>query len=508
MNVIDFEKEVETMRTSGTKRNKTDKKRLTIEESNEALNIFTARHNNVPLEGVFAGHFKDCVDKAGDLLPLPSVAKMLLSIGNPLIDVARFVWIEENGSFRNGNFRNDMPVYSSDDGVIGILSDDHMVSFIASETGLSTGKAIELWKQMKYEISVDPRFVISKRQIKTIGFKDSVGLFWVKIGISKADIDLNPVLLDEIPEFKSFLNLCLTDEDRNALVLFLGSIFDADSQRYQYLHLYGQGGEGKSTLTEMLLDLLGDRAKTARAKQIEDKHFGELLEGTRLLILPDENNPSFVQSGLWKNLTGDDTLTINPKFKSPRSIDLTFKSIITSNVCVKIGTEENSVRRLLSVKMRAQTEEEKAARGNDWKANFKNSGEKVVAYVIKEWEKAISINPGIRGKDGIPCPNSNMEAAHEAQYEAVNIMFEWANIKIVPEKSPLKRPRMKCSDLSKKLSEARKGKLDQREVSDVKAYLKSKGVNEITVKGYKYYVGIEHDIEASLRTGNVDDNTD
>ena len=501
-NLVSLEEQIELMKRR--KASKRGDKLKSDPVAKDPWELMINKHEENPFLGAFAGKEtgdgESILKKNGESRSMSEVAKIIMFNKSKRLEDLKLCWIKENGTMADGGstIHENVPAYWVKNGVVLPIGDYPIANSISSDLKISFAKSKELWQAIKNVLASDSQYHISRKEIKSIGFKDDDGLFWVKLGITRSEVELSPVKLDDVPEFKSFLDLCLTEDDRKALVLFIGSIFDDDSQRYQYLHLYGEGGEGKSTLTSALLDLFGDKGMSASANQIEDKHFGEGLEGVRLLVLPDENNPSFVQGGMWKRLTGDETTTINPKNKKPYAISLTFKAIVTSNVGVKISAEEHATRRLLSVRMRAPNAEEKEVRPNSWQRDFKKSIEKIVAYCIGEWEMEKASNPGVSGKTGIPCPSDNMKLAQEAQYQ--NIVDAMAEIRAVAvEYDGTNATRIKRSLFMKVLSSNGLGHNDNKTKSDIKSYLNSIGVVEKKIAGEFFLCGIKMDMDAKFR---------
>ncbi len=157
----------------------------------------------------------------------------------------------------------------------------------------------------------------------------------------------------EPPEaFAELLERCHSPAQAEALAQWIGSLLDADSARDQYLYLQGDGNDGKSALCFALNQLMGSSAIQIRAATLNNTHSGTVLEGKRLMVLQDENAASFPSSGMFKTITGDDYMTVNPKFNQLYNIRLICKCLITSNNEPTLKGGKADERRLVYVRLK------------------------------------------------------------------------------------------------------------------------------------------------------------
>lgn len=166
------------------------------------------------------------------------------------------------------------------------------------------------------------------------------------------------------PELQSMLARTSPEEGRS-LVLWLGSLLDYNFPRSQYLYLHGEGNDGKSTLIKMLEVLLGKQGVTyMNSDNFADSHSTTALEGARLLVFSDENSASFMSRGRFKAISGDDTLTINPKGLPRRNIALNCKILVASNYPPYVQGGRADLRRIVPVCLTAiPADESSHARG-------------------------------------------------------------------------------------------------------------------------------------------------
>lgn len=90
----------------------------------------------------------------------------------------------------------------------------------------------------------------------------------------------------------------------DALLAWIWSLFEKDSDISQYLYLYGNGNDGKSVLASVLGKLLGSAYLTATQLDIENRFFLPNILGKRVCYI-SEASPKFPMSGRFKALTGE-----------------------------------------------------------------------------------------------------------------------------------------------------------------------------------------------------------
>jgi hypothetical protein len=175
-------------------------------------------------------------------------------------------------------------------------------------------------------------------KIKTIAFKsdECVAFHRLKFDIS------------DIPKPTPNWNILLSNfTNVSAVKMFIGSLFVEDSDRAQYLWLYGKGGNGKSTLAKVLSKSLGEFVRFEQAPPKDDKYWTYGLLGRRLIVLDDCNHYGFVKTGLFKSLTGSSKVRVERKFGDPNDADLNCKFLFTSNEKPAISNDTADQRRII-----------------------------------------------------------------------------------------------------------------------------------------------------------------
>lgn len=370
-----------------------------------------------------------------------------------------------------------------------LISNDSMAKIIWDTLGaaFTKKKVEEVLYALKLEVSGLPGRCVKPIDIKSIAFADDPSLAWYRLKFSLTDLQEKPITIDDVPEFRDFLDRA---NDPTVIVLFIGSLLDPVSARHQYLHLRGDGDDGKSSILDMLAAVFGPRCVSLGAHEMNSPHFGEQLEGARLAVFRDENNSNFVSSGSFKQLTGDKYKTINPKHKPPKNIVLSVKVIITSNPQVVITGGTADTRRLLSVEFKKKETEWPVG----WYDGLIKSAEKVMSYCYLQYLEALKNDPNIR--KSLPANRENTEAAVMRGHEIYEDAFANAGIAITNKASDT-IPRFRLHDivLGKNQSHV--------SIQKFKDYLRQMGVTEGRPHGKNSYIGIKWTESNCLGLPNV-----
>jgi hypothetical protein len=165
-----------------------------------------------------------------------------------------------------------------------------------------------------------------------------------------------PLELDACPVSKALLER-LGGDNSDALAAWIGSLFDASSDCQQYVWIYGEGGNGKSTLGWLIEKIFGSAYISTYAPSKKDNFWEKSLLGKRIVVFPDCNDYWFVTSGRFKSLTGGDQVKIEGKGKDAYSARLDAKCLFFSNAAPSIKGTAADMRR--AIFCRAKPLEEK-----------------------------------------------------------------------------------------------------------------------------------------------------
>lgn len=195
-----------------------------------------------------------------------------------------------------------------------------------------------------------------KEEIKTFAFKSEDCLTFCRIPFDVSHETMPCPKWDRLLD--NFSNI-------QALKIWIGSLFVWDSDRSQYVWIYGKGGNGKSTLARVISSILGHFVRFEQVPSRDDKYWTFGLLGKRLIVLDDCNNYGFIKTGLFKSLTGSSKVRVEQKFGHPYDTDIDCKFLFTSNEKPMVSNEIADQRRLIFC----------AAKNNetfDFDANFIN----------------------------------------------------------------------------------------------------------------------------------------
>lgn len=175
---------------------------------------------------------------------------------------------------------------------------------------------------------------------KYLGEKDDPALCFQRLKFNYSDAPGDTLILDD------FMRRCSNAE---AIKAFIGSLTVEDSPRFQYVWIYGSGGEGKGSFARGLVDIFGPGVVTMPVpKTASQKQFlAYSLQGKRLCVFPECSNFEFPQDPLFKQLTGGDHVWVEQKGEQGRSASINSKFLFLSNSRPKIEGTDADLRRII-----------------------------------------------------------------------------------------------------------------------------------------------------------------
>ncbi len=135
--------------------------------------------------------------------------------------------------------------------------------------------------------------------------------------------------------------------NRLGFMSYLGAIIDPEAHPQQYVWLYGKGNDGKSTIIQVLQNLFGPAAMKSEWPDNPNNFYTSRMESRRLLLLDDQEHGKVVRSGLWKTITGSDTITIEHKGQSPYVVPNLLLLVSASNSRPEGSADSADTRRLV-----------------------------------------------------------------------------------------------------------------------------------------------------------------
>lgn len=279
------------------------------------------------------GFYKGVVVENGVPQPLLSKEQMILVSSKKLFDELwpdRYVrMIDRMGSIRTYEVTSENTLRTIfQEKIIS----DAVVELSKHGFPVSPRKTIDLvgyWASFLKEISENQPLLLFKSD--------------QRLCFNRTDFDPAP---GPTPRFDNFISRIKNGEE---LMAFLYSLFLPESDRQQYVWIWGSGGDGKGAIARFLRLILGSGFCSERApsSQNTDKHWTSGLLGKRLAVFPDTNATTFVRTDLFMELTGGDPTKIEEKFKQSFTTLLNVKFLFLSNSIPQISNQKSDKRRAI-----------------------------------------------------------------------------------------------------------------------------------------------------------------
>lgn len=159
------------------------------------------------------------------------------------------------------------------------------------------------------------------------------------------------------PSFDSFISRM----EGNTWMSFMGCVgaaFVPDASHRQACWIRSGGYDGKSSFFRALARYCGSMMVSTSGANIKDSFGKEILIGKRIVCFNDTDNVRLLQTGVLKNITGADDVTINRKFRTEIQHTFNLCVFITANDPAQIATTESQMTRILYVNILKATEEQ------------------------------------------------------------------------------------------------------------------------------------------------------
>lgn len=193
---------------------------------------------------------------------------------------------------------------------------------------------------------------IDQKSIKPVAFASEKGYAYHRLAFDQKWLD-EWTLEERCPLFSELMDRTTNAE---ALMAWIGSLFDPKSPRQQYIWLTGRGGDGKGTLIRRLAKLMGPSFASEQTPGRSDRFWTCGLIGKRLVVFGDMDSAEFVTTGLFKGLTGEDQVRVEFKGGSTMSLVLPLKFLFSSNKVPTISLTPADQRRIILCEIAAPTE--------------------------------------------------------------------------------------------------------------------------------------------------------
>ena len=143
----------------------------------------------------------------------------------------------------------------------------------------------------------------------------------------------------------------------DALQAWIGALFYPDMLPQQWVWLYGDGQNGKSSIMRLLQGMLGDAATRLETNnRMRDKFAGSMLYEKRLAVADDCKNPDFVESEWLMTASGGGVVTIDNKNEKAFAAKLNCMYFFTSNHRPNVSADRSIQRRAIFVEFKRSDE--------------------------------------------------------------------------------------------------------------------------------------------------------
>lgn len=160
--------------------------------------------------------------------------------------------------------------------------------------------------------------------------------------------------LDSTKDFPTFKELFGRMTNAEAVMTWIGSLFDSTSDRSQLVYLFGEGNNGKGRLVEFLGTAFG-AAHIESAVPRDPRFWTGSVYNKRLVTFGECDDFQFAVGETIKAVTGNDTVVIEKKGKDFRKATAVCKFLFASNVKPAVRGTEAHTRRVIFGEMTPYT---------------------------------------------------------------------------------------------------------------------------------------------------------
>lgn len=172
---------------------------------------------------------------------------------------------------------------------------------------------------------------------------------WHKLPIRRLPEQVFP--LEAYPTWSEIFSRIQPEDNADAAMQWIGSLFSECQDRQQYLWLYGKGTNSKSRMIAVLSRILGptcdDTLEPPEKGQRKQEDWASRLLGVNLGIFPDCNNSRWPESGLFKRLTGGDQISGRFLYSKPFKFRPNLRILFSTNNPPQVGNTEANRRRAI-----------------------------------------------------------------------------------------------------------------------------------------------------------------
>lgn len=157
-------------------------------------------------------------------------------------------------------------------------------------------------------------------------------------------------------KFRAFLKDVFPDADTRKTATFALATMLSGTGKFRKFQIWnGAGSNGKSTLMELMKSIIGQRAISYRPAVLLSKHHSQSLtpelaafRGALVAFASETEESKRVSQGAVKSLTGNETMTANPKYQGVIEFKTTFQLILSTNYLPAFSAHDSAfINRLL-----------------------------------------------------------------------------------------------------------------------------------------------------------------
>lgn len=151
--------------------------------------------------------------------------------------------------------------------------------------------------------------------------------------------------------YDTYLDIITDPETLNFYLWWVGMVLFSETPEQLVLFLYGRGGTGKSSLASAVSYLLGsERVSHAGIDILSNPHGTAILENKRLNVSDETEKGNYSGlEGIIKNISGEETITINPKNRPAKTIKNTVNLLFLGNSFLDCDMSDAGLMRRIKV---------------------------------------------------------------------------------------------------------------------------------------------------------------
>lgn len=212
---------------------------------------------------------------------------------------------------------NTPHLLNPDNNCYELTDTETLLSILANDFGHNTISMKEVIKALDYiDSRPKPKYNIIRFDncVYDMATHEVIKLTSPQLPYYDIYFNYNPKAKGEL--IREFLYSSLNEMQVQGLLELIGYLFTVGNKENIIICFIGKGGSGKSVLSNILRHLF-KRVSNLPIHNLNKDHEISILENKLLNICNDTDNKKIKDNGTFKQLTGGDSLHINPKYRQP-----------------------------------------------------------------------------------------------------------------------------------------------------------------------------------------------